>query len=526
MLKRIATAFWILAGLLQPMAEAEASVVWRVDFNGAAGDTLVTSNFTGWAVAAASRTQTFANVDGGAVSSNLTVIVKSSGTFSTFERAMQPGAATNLYRDGAQCTVSPVTLILSNLAAGSTYQVRLWYYDDDFSTGTTQTYADVTDGGSVALGALTNTPVASPGAGTTNLPAGLYDSRYCLASVLAAGAQGSLSIAMNPSAGNVKWNALEVMESAPPPASILYSSDRLSESLGNDGSMGNALQLTLSGDQFAGMDGDDFLVEGWAAVTNIPDGFSASLARVSESELLFSLLGQAVSHSAASSVSNVSLTLRDGAFVSGDAGSVEQAVRTNLVVEFRDAPSPVLSYDGTVFQEDVLNDGHIGNELVLTLSADTFAGTNSEDFVAAGWVSVVNTPSGLSASLIRQSESNLVFSLGGQALSHAAANSLSTLTLTLLDSAFTSGMATQVLGYARADLQVVFDDPPAAPVTNGFYLSWSSVPGVRYTVDWTSNLVDFVVVASNVPADLALTGLTAAPPSSAISPVIYRIRVE
>ncbi len=527
MTSRLFLGLLLVGAMMSAPRESAAGLIWRVDFDGAAGDTLAASNFTGWAISSTSRTQTFANVDGGAVSSNMVVVLQGSGgSWTAFQRDMNAGSATNLYRDGGQYTVSPVTVVLSNLAAGAIYQVRLWYFDDNFSPGITQTYVNVTGGGSVNLGALTNVATANLLAGNAGLPNNLYDARYCLTATLAAGAQGSLAISITPSSGNTKWNALEVMESAPPPPAITYSSGAFTESAANQGGLANTLSLTLARDEFTGLDGDDFILDGKATVLHVPAGLSVSLSREGTSNLVFSLTGEADVHASANSVSNLTLTLLDGAFVSADASQVEQASHTNLQILFVDAPIPVLTYNATVFQEAVANDGGIANGLTLTLVSDTFTGTNDEDFVVSGKASATQVPSGLTAGLVRENGTNLVFTLTGQAAAHASVDSIANLSLTVLDAAFTSGNATQVIGYSRADLHVNFADPAVPPATNGVWLVWSSVPDKRYTVEWSSNLVDFMVLASNVPGDLALTGLTSAPPPATASPVMYRVRVE
>lgn len=201
----------ITANFASNAAPSGAGLIWRVDFNGAANDTLATSNFTGWTVSATSRTQTFANVVGGSISSSITVRLLGTGTFNAYERVMNLGAFTNLYRDGAQTTASLMTMAISNLSPGVSYQLRLWYFDDEFSIGGTQTYVNVTDGGSVTLGALTNTYTANAASGHASLPSELYDTRYCLTASVTAGTNGTLTVSITPNAGNTKLNAFELV---------------------------------------------------------------------------------------------------------------------------------------------------------------------------------------------------------------------------------------------------------------------------------------------------------------------------
>lgn len=183
--------------------------VWRVDFNGAGGDTLSVSNFTGWTVSNTSRTQTVANVDGG--TSNTTVrLLGTGGTWTGFERSMNAGSMTNLYRDGMQSTLSGgITVSLAGLMAGHAYEIRMWYFDDEYSLTNTQTYTDVTEGRAVVLGVLTNTTHANLATGNAELPQSLYDDRYSLGAVIQAGADGTVEVGVRAAAGNTKINALE-----------------------------------------------------------------------------------------------------------------------------------------------------------------------------------------------------------------------------------------------------------------------------------------------------------------------------
>lgn len=200
---------------------ARGDVIWRVDFNGAAGDSYAASNFVGWTVSATSRTQTFANVDGGPITSNLTISLVGSGgtTYSTYERNMTSGAPTNFYRDGAQYNGTSagayLKVNLTGLAAGESYLVRLWYYDFSFSANNVETFTDITDGNSAILGSLTNVT------GAAGAPSSLYDSRHMIEADLVAGASGNLNIRLTTDLSNQKLNGIEVIQSVvPEPASV------------------------------------------------------------------------------------------------------------------------------------------------------------------------------------------------------------------------------------------------------------------------------------------------------------------
>lgn len=398
---------WAVAALaLAGATAASAQTTWRVDFNGSGDDTLAVSNFSGWIVSAANRTQALERADGGAPARSLSVSLSGAGgaTWSSFQRSMNAGGSTNLYRDGVQCNGSALTVQLSGLSAGAGCALRLWYFDDEFSTGVTQSYVDVTDGGATFLGALTNVATANLGGGHAGLPSGLYDARYVLAASRVAGPQGTLDVSITPGTGNAKLNALEVVE---------------------------------------------------------------------------------------------------------------------------DAPAPAVTYAETLFTEAPANDGSIGNTLLLTLAHAVWAGTDGDDFIAAGRAQVDQVPAGLQAQLLRTSSNTLSFTLAGQAAEHAAADSIDDLALTLLDAAFLEQPASPVAGAVRSDLVVNFSDAAVQLASNAMGWSWSSVPGQRYSVEYAAHPAGtFIALASNVPADLAFTSLTSASPAGATATAIFRVRVE
>lgn len=213
---------WLAAGVVGVAVSAHADLTWRVDFNGASGSTESVSNFTPWVVSGTSRTQTFANVDGGAVSSNLTISLTGSGgtTYNTYDRNMPISSSTNLFRDGAQyngVTADSLTLQMTGLSAGQSYTLRLWYYDYSYSGSAVQSYTDLTGGGSLFLGSLTNTVNGS----AAGLPTGLYDSRYVLEASVTAGASGELGIQLSTAASNQKINGLELVAGVVPEPSTI-----------------------------------------------------------------------------------------------------------------------------------------------------------------------------------------------------------------------------------------------------------------------------------------------------------------
>lgn len=122
-----------------------------------------------------------------------------------------------------------------------------------------------------------------------------------------------------------------------------------------------------------------------------------------------------------------------------------------------------IAYSTTTFVEAGANDGSIGTVSTLTLSGDTFTGANGAA-LAGGVVS--NVPTGLTAVMTKTSATTATLSFTGNAATHANANSIANLTVTLGDTAFTGGSAAAVTGATASNLVITFADaPPAIAVT-------------------------------------------------------------
>ena len=125
---------------------------------------------------------------------------------------------------------------------------------------------------------------------------------------------------------------------------------------------------------------------------------------------------------------------------------------------------PHLTYSTSTFTEAGNNIGAINNSspITITVSVDQFTGSNNDDFVVAGKVVVSNLPAGLTVVMTRTSSTVLSVTISGTAASHAAANSISNLTFTFQNSAFTVNTASNVQNFNKSDLQITFLDPYTA----------------------------------------------------------------
>jgi hypothetical protein len=114
------------------------------------------------------------------------------------------------------------------------------------------------------------------------------------------------------------------------------------------------------------------------------------------------------------------------------------------------------------FSEAYDNDGSIPFVSTLTITNDTYMGTNGEA-LSGGVVS--NVPPGLTAVLTKTGDTTATLSLTGNATAHANANDIANLTVSLSDAAFTLSNAASVIGAFKNDIAVDFIDWPVLDLT-------------------------------------------------------------
>jgi len=114
-----------------------------------------------------------------------------------------------------------------------------------------------------------------------------------------------------------------------------YGRTSFAEFWQNDGSIGNnPLTISLVGDTFTGTNGENFIASAKAVASHVPSGLTASVVRLGNGQVAFSLLGNASPHNSADSIANLTLTFQDGAFAQGGAGAVANVNRGDLSVTF------------------------------------------------------------------------------------------------------------------------------------------------------------------------------------------------
>ena len=287
-----------------------------------------------------------------------------------------------------------------------------------------------------------------------------------------------------------------------PPALSTPGGTVFTEAPLNNGSIGNALVITLNGDTFAAALGGTY------TVTQVPDGLVPQLTRDSDTQVTLSFTGQAAAHTAAQSTNGLTLAFADAAFSTVAAANIAGST-LHFAVTFADPPA--LAYSRTSFAE--LSFGTIDNRtpMTITLSGDTFAAAPDGDFSA--WVTVANLPQGLSAVFTRSSDTQLAVTLTGAATAQAASNTIHNLGFTFRQGAFAQADAAAVTGYSRSDLGIVFGDDTAFVNTVPYQESFEDYPNgflLAGTNAWTA---DFYPDSAQVTNRADLAALLAAWPA-------------
>ncbi|GEM_PF-5968853 len=119
-------------------------------------------------------------------------------------------------------------------------------------------------------------------------------------------------------------------------------------------------------------------------------------------------------------------------------------------------PPPAIksvTYSPTIFEESSNNDGSISTASTITLIADTFTGNVNDELQG---VSYSNIPAGLTAHIIKSSDTTATISFTGKATAHSIASNINNLTVTFLDSAFAGNDASNVAGATTDYLEIKF----------------------------------------------------------------------
>lgn len=207
-----------------------------------------------------------------------------------------------------------------------------------------------------------------------------------------------------------------------------------SESTNNDGSVPGVMDFNLSTQAYNGTIGEDFIADGKATLYNYPSGLIPHLIMKSSTQIELSFSGNAYGNSVADNVANIVLQLGNTAFTCGNAQIIDDSTIPNLTMTFID--NPEIAYSTSILNEDVANTGTVSSTVNLTLTGNTFLGTNNTDLTKLGYVSVTNVPPGLTASVIKNSATTATLSFAGKAINHTQGASTNNTAVTFNPIAF------------------------------------------------------------------------------------------
>ncbi|OEK06498.1 LamG-like jellyroll fold domain-containing protein [Roseivirga misakiensis] len=152
---------------------------------------------------------------------------------------------------------------------------------------------------------------------------------------------------------------------------IFYTSATFTETANNDGAVSSAttVSITLLQDTFSGTNGDDFIDDGNASISNLPVGLTAVLTRENDTELTLTITGQATGNEDIDDVSSLVFTFTDAAFTTNAAASITNAVAASsgIAIDFNDNFAPT---------ELVLSNNSIQERLTSTIG--TFTTTDQD----------------------------------------------------------------------------------------------------------------------------------------------------
>lgn len=235
---------------------------------------------------------------------------------------------------------------------------------------------------------------------------------------------------------------------------LAYSGMVFNEDAGsNDGSIANALTVTLSEDTFV-VSGGAMTLDTHYAVSNLPDGLTVLVTGTSATTATIALTGAATDHLVADGITNFTLNFLDDAFTTSPAAGLLEAMKMDITIQFVETG---LAYDFNTFVESN-NDGSTGTVLNLSLvGGETFT-VPAAAMTLSTHYTVANVPAGLTAVVTGTSTTTATLALTGNATDSSSSDDVSDLTLTFLDAAFTGLDASAVPNSTKSDLAVDFLD--------------------------------------------------------------------
>jgi predicted alpha-1,2-mannosidase len=248
---------------------------------------------------------------------------------------------------------------------------------------------------------------------------------------------------------------------------VSRSSSVFTEAEANDGSIGNALTLSLTtgapaNSTFAGTDGTDLAASGAITAKNVPAGLTLKAVKTGATTVELSLTGTARNHASADDLDDLAVTLTDAAFsgtVTGGAQSFDLKVAYSGYAAAAAETTMVADAEGAVATSTT----------IALQGGASFAGANGSDLLATNKAKVVGLPAGLTATLVRQDATTVKLSVAGTLATRASGS----FHVEFADAAFADGvLARQVTGAGLTAL---------APFTVSVASDWRNQLSALYT---------------------------------------------
>ena len=125
-------------------------------------------------------------------------------------------------------------------------------------------------------------------------------------------------------------------------------------------------------------------------------------------------------------------------------------------------PAANISYSTTNFVEDSTDRGAFSQTTEITLENGLFTGRNGEPIEG---VTISNVPEGLTATIIRTSDTTALLSFSGNASSHRDADDINNLTVQFSDASFANSNASVITGIERSDISLSFFETSLPPIS-------------------------------------------------------------
>ena len=282
------------------------------------------------------------------------------------------------------------------------------------------------------------------------------------------------------------------------PSRLSYTATVFTETETNNGTVGGSATLTLTNKAFNANPGDDLGTNAAQVVSpNLPPGLILHVVCVDASTATLTFGGSATAHALANSLTNLAIVFGNAAFLGGNAAGVAGASVANLRIGFNDPR--MLTYSGLTFRE--IAGGAIDNRtpVTITLAGDTLTGTDGSDFT--GNVTVGGAvPPGLSATFTRDSATQLSVRFIGTAVANAAADSVTNLSFTFQDGAFSNGYALFVGNYQQTGIGILFTNDTGFFNVTPYQESFESYPAGTWlagTNGWSGDSANAGIVTND-----------------------------